>query len=200
MASPSRRIGAQGPHRHRGSFFRGGTLLRFGILLLAAAMACGTSTARSAPSVPKSVSAAGGKHHVALSWTASSGAASYDVVRDGQVVATTATPAYDDVGLAAGTTYTYAVAAANALGTSPRSGAVTAITIPDAPAQLTASSLAAGVSLSWTASSGATFYDVLSGPSPQGSFTRFATVTGTTATQAPPSWVSVTYVVRATNA
>ncbi|KAA2261549.1 alkaline phosphatase [Solihabitans fulvus] len=69
---------------------------------------------------------------VALSWSPSTdnvGVVGYDVLRAGQVVATSATTSYNDTGLAPDTSYTYAVRARDAAGnTSAASDAVTART------------------------------------------------------------------------
>ncbi|UOZ10887.1 discoidin domain-containing protein [Amycolatopsis sp. WQ 127309] len=65
---------------------------------------------------------------VGLTWTAATdnvGVAGYDVLRDGQVVATSATPSYTDTGLAPDTGYTYTVRARDAAGNvSPASAPV----------------------------------------------------------------------------
>lgn len=71
---------------------------------------------------------------VALTWSPSTdniGVSGYDVLRDGQVVATSTTTSYNDTGLAADTGYGYAVRARDAAGnTSAVSATVTARTKP----------------------------------------------------------------------
>ncbi|MFI8455592.1 PHB depolymerase family esterase [Kitasatospora sp. NPDC085464] len=81
-----------------------------------------------------------GANSITLGWQAVSGAASYRVYRDGSQVAGTDGPSFTDTGLAAGTTYGYAVAAVDATGTvGARSTAVTATTSGSAPRCFTAS-------------------------------------------------------------
>jgi len=64
-----------------------------------------------------------------LAWNAVAGAASYAVFRDGTKVASTASTAYTDTGLTAGTSYRYRVGAADPSGAAgPGSSAVTATT------------------------------------------------------------------------
>jgi poly(hydroxyalkanoate) depolymerase family esterase len=66
---------------------------------------------------------------VSLSWTAVSGAASYDVYRNGTQVGSPAGTTFTDTGLAASTQYSYTVAAASSSGTAgSQSSAVTATT------------------------------------------------------------------------
>jgi glucoamylase len=83
----------------------------------------------SVPSAPTGLSVTGKTSStVSLSWTASSGATGYKVLRAGTQVGTTTSTTYTDSGLAAGTTYTYTVEAYNSAGTSAPSSAVTATT------------------------------------------------------------------------
>ncbi|MBB5782563.1 extracellular catalytic domain type 2 short-chain-length polyhydroxyalkanoate depolymerase [Nonomuraea jabiensis] len=82
---------------------------------------------------------------VSLSWTAVSGAASYNVYRDGSKVNSSAVTgtSYTDSGLSAGTTYTYTVAAVDNSGTaSARSTAVTATTTGPSTVCVTANNYA----------------------------------------------------------
>ncbi|HWO62599.1 MAG TPA: discoidin domain-containing protein, partial [Umezawaea sp.] len=83
-----------------------------------AGLAAGTTTASS----------------VALTWSASTdnvGVTGYDVLRNGQVVATSATTSFNDTGLTADTSYAYGVRARDAAGnTSPVGTAITARTKP----------------------------------------------------------------------
>ncbi|WP_329126941.1 extracellular catalytic domain type 1 short-chain-length polyhydroxyalkanoate depolymerase [Streptomyces sp. NBC_01465] len=58
-----------------------------------------------------------------LSWTAVSGAASYNIYRGGTKTGSASTPSYTDTGLASGTAYSYTVAAVDASG---RAGTVSA--------------------------------------------------------------------------
>jgi len=85
-----------------------------------------TFALNSAPAVPTGIGAAGGNGQVSLSWSASSGATSYNVYRgtssggeSGTPVATGVTStSYTNTGLTNGTTYYFKVAAVNSNGTS----------------------------------------------------------------------------------
>ncbi|MFI2224547.1 extracellular catalytic domain type 1 short-chain-length polyhydroxyalkanoate depolymerase [Streptomyces fradiae] len=78
-----------------------------------------------------------------LSWGAVSGAAAYEVHRDGTRTGTTTSTSHTDTGLATGTTYTYTVAAVDAAGVpGPVSSPVTATTTGHTPACHTASNYA----------------------------------------------------------
>jgi poly(hydroxyalkanoate) depolymerase family esterase len=104
-----------------------------------------------------------------LSWSSVTGAAGYDVYRNGTLV--NASPitgtSYTDSGLAAGTTYAYTVAALDSAGTvGAKSAPVNATTtgthqgLP-APTGLTAgTTTSSSVPLSWNAVSGAASYNV----------------------------------------
>ncbi|WP_407644625.1 cellulose binding domain-containing protein [Cohnella cholangitidis] len=85
------------------------------------------------PAAPTGLTATGGNAQVALSWTASSGAVSYNVKRattNGGPYATVATgvtgTSYADTGLTNGTTYYYVVSAVNAAGESANSAQASA--------------------------------------------------------------------------
>jgi PKD repeat protein len=93
-----------------------------------------------APAAPTGLTANAGDQQVALSWTASSGATSYDVKRSTTsggpytVIANDiATTSQTDTGLTNGTTYYYVVSAANSEGESGNSSEVSAT--PDTPPQ-----------------------------------------------------------------
>jgi hypothetical protein len=82
------------------------------------------------PAAPASVFTDPGDGLVGLAWTASTGATTYKILRTdasgASVTFTTTEISYADTSVTNGTTYTYAVAAANACGDSPSSPAVTA--------------------------------------------------------------------------
>ena len=85
------------------------------------------------PSTPQNLSAvAAGPTQVNLSWSASSdnvGVTGYRVFRNGTQVGTPAAPAFQDLGLAPSTTYSYTVAAVDAAGNvSPQSNTASATT------------------------------------------------------------------------
>jgi hypothetical protein len=92
------------------------------------------TAAQSAPAAPTQLAAAAGNAQVALSWTASSGAVTYNVYRgtasgaEGTTAVATgiATVTHTDTGLTNGTTYFYKVAAVNPGGTSPLSNEASA--------------------------------------------------------------------------
>ncbi len=96
---------------------------------------------------------------VTVSWSAVSGATSYDVSVNGDVRNTTST-SYTYTGLSAGTTYSYAVRAKNDSGSSSYSSAQAVTTLLSIPTSVTASSTSNSVTVSWSAVSGATSYDV----------------------------------------
>jgi fibronectin type 3 domain-containing protein len=88
----------------------------------------GIEVNNAAPAAPTNLTATSGNAQVALSWTASSGATSYNVLRStasGSGYASVATgisgTSYTNTGLTNGTTYYYVVTATNANGTSGNS-------------------------------------------------------------------------------
>jgi fibronectin type 3 domain-containing protein len=129
----------------------------------------GCSTTSSAPAAPAILSATAGDSQVALTWSASSGATSYNVLRSEnggaytQVTSTSST-SYTDTGLANGTQYCYEVQAHNTAGTSQPSSsqcATPTLQVPAVPTILSATAGDSQVALTWSASSGATSYNVL---------------------------------------
>jgi fibronectin type 3 domain-containing protein len=121
---------------------------------------------------PTGVAVAPASTQITVSWSTESFATSYNVYRsttsggEGTTPFATniSTTSYPDTGLTNGTKYFYTVAAVDALGTSPQSSEVSAIA--GAPAQvtgLTATAHVQSVTLSWTASSGATSYNIYRG-------------------------------------
>jgi hypothetical protein len=123
------------------------------------------------PPVPTGLTATAGKAQVALTWNASSGAASYYVKRSttsGSGYAQIATPAaanYTDTGLTNGTKYYYVISAYNSAGQSSNSSEVSVTPMapagpPAAPANLQATAGNAQVMLTWSASASATSYNV----------------------------------------
>lgn len=142
-----------------------------------------------APAAPTGLVATAGNAQVSLTWTASSGATSYNVYRgtssgsETSIATGVTTTSYTNTGLTNGTVYYYKVAAVNASGTSALSSEVSAtpqVSAPAAPTGLTATTGNAQISLNWTASSGATSYNVYRGTSAGGESTT-ALVTGITA-------------------
>jgi len=148
--------------------------------------------APAAPAAPTGLTATTGNAQVALSWTASSGAASYNIYRGTSAggESTTAiatevtTTTYTNTGLTNGTAYYYKVAAVDSTGTSGYSNEASAtpqVPAPSAPTGLTATAGNAQVALAWTASSGATSYNVYRGTTTGGESTT-AIATGITTT------------------
>lgn len=116
----------------------------FVLLVIAAALflqACGGSGSSggggggdgSAPAAPTGLTATPGSMQVSLSWSASSGAASYNVERGTvsggpySTINSPTTTTYVDTGLTNGTTYYYVVTAVNSVGQSAPSSQVNAI-------------------------------------------------------------------------
>jgi len=150
---------------------------------------CVSST--TAPPAPTGLGATAGNGQVALSWTASSGATSYNVYRGtssgGESTTAIATGiaglSYTNTGLTNGTHYYFKVAAVNTVGTSGYSNEASATPAgpPAAPTGLAAVPGNAQISLSWSASSGATSYRVYRGTTAGGESTT-AVATGITTT------------------
>nr|WP_245946532.1 glycoside hydrolase family 6 protein [Paenibacillus cellulosilyticus] len=172
-----------------------------------------TSTTSTAPAAPASLTATAGNAQVTLSWSASSGATSYNVKRattSGGTYTTVATgvtgTTYTNTGLTNGTTYYYVVSAVNSVGESSNSSQASATpvasaTVPAAPTGLTATAGNAQVVLAWTASTGATSYNVKRATTSGGTYTTVATgVTGTTYTNTGlTNGTTYYYVVSAVN-
>ena len=123
------------------------------------------------PSAPTGLTATAGNAQVMLVWTASAGATSYNVKRSTtngsgyQTVSSPTTSSFTDKPLTNGTIYYYVVTAVNSSGESSASTQASATPAaapqpPAAPTGLTATAGNAQVSLSWTASAGATSYHV----------------------------------------
>jgi fibronectin type 3 domain-containing protein len=142
---------------------------------------------------------------VRVTWTASSGAASYAVLRNGTMIASGLTgTSYDDNAVNDGSAYSYTVEATNSAGTSSAStGFITVVDIcphPPGAFGLTGRSFcsasSAAVFLSWSVSSGVVSYTVLRN--------NVAIANGLTSLDYEDSAVTpgttYTYVVRALNA
>lgn len=134
------------------------------------------------PAAPTGLNATAGNAQVALNWTASSGATSYNVKRSTTsggpytTITNVTTTSYTDTGLVNGTTYYYVVSALNAGGESANStqASATPNTPPPAPTGLTATAGTNQVVLNWTASSGATSYNVKRATVSGGPYTTIA--------------------------
>jgi predicted phage tail protein len=126
------------------------------------------------PSAPSGLTAIGGNAAVTLSWTATSGAASYSVYRGTAAGAEAVKPiatgitttAFTNTGLKNGKKYFFRVRAVNSFGTSGLSNEAAGTPVPSAPAAptgLTATAGNARVKLKWTANPGAKSYNVYRG-------------------------------------
>ncbi len=128
---------------------------------------------------------------VTLTWNAVSAATSFNVYQGAASGAESTTPAASGTGtstavtgLQNGQTYYFTLAAVTPYGTSAASSEAAATIVPAAPAGLTASMANDIVTLTWSASSGATSYNVYQGTSSgaEGSTSVQSGLTATTAT------------------
>lgn len=170
-----------------------------------------TGTTGTVPIAPTGLSASAGNTQVSLTWSASSGATSYNVKRsttNGGPYTTVASPtgaSYTNTGLTNGTTYYYVVTAVNSSGESGNSVQVSAVpnsggTAASPPTGLTATPGNAQVSLSWTASSGATSYNVKRSTTNGGPYSTVASPTGTSYTNTGlTNGTTYYYIVTAVN-
>ncbi len=135
------------------------------------------------PAAPTGLAATAGNAQASLTWSASSGATSYNVSRSTtsggpytQLAATTSA-AYTDTSVVNGTAYFYVVAAVSSAGESADSAQASVtpdptITTPAVPTGLSATPGNAQVSLTWSASSGATGYHVKRASTSGGPYTQ----------------------------
>ena len=123
------------------------------------------------PATPANLQAIAGNAQVSLAWSASTGATSYNVKRSATSggpyakIYSPATANYIDTSLTNGTKYFYVVSAVNSAGESANSAEVNATPTapanpPPTPTNLQATAGNAQVSLTWSASTGATSYNV----------------------------------------
>ena len=166
----------------------------------------------SPPTAPTGLAATPGNGQVSLSWTASAGASSYNVMRgdaSGGPYSTVASgvtaTSFTNTGLINGATYYYVVTAVNSLGESGNSNEASATpqggSPPAAPTGLTATPGNAQVTLSWTGSAGATRYWVKRSTTSGGPYEAVAGPIGTTFTNySLTNGTTYYYVVTAENA
>lgn len=129
-----------------------------------------------APAAPTGVTATGGTKQVTISWPAVSGATSYNIyyatasgvtTANGTKISNATSPAVQ-TGLSDSTTYYYVVTAVNSVGESTASvqvaattlAAVPTPTVPAVPTGVTATGGANQATVSWSAVSGATSYNL----------------------------------------
>jgi hypothetical protein len=152
-----------------------------------------TGDGNTASAPPTNLIATAGNQQASLTWTASSGATSYYVKRgtaSGGPYTTVGSPAgtsYTDTNVTNGTAYYYVVTAVNATGQSGNSNQATATpaaapTAPVPPLNLTATGGNQQVSLAWTASTGATSYNVKRAATNGGPYTTVGSPAGTSYT------------------
>ena len=197
------------------------TLFPVALLLLLAGVLVGCASSGSSgngggggttiPPSPTGLSATAGNALVSLSWAAATGATSYHVKRSTtsggpytQVAAPTGA-SYTDTGLTNGTKYFYVVSALNSAGESANSTEVNATpsapaTPPATPTNLQATAGNTQVSLTWTASTGATSYSVQRSTTSGGPYTQIATPSTNSYTDTGlTNGVTYYYVVAAVN-
>ncbi|MFK4083901.1 cellulose binding domain-containing protein [Kribbella sp. NPDC020789] len=80
------------------------------------------------PGAPGGLSGTSTASTVSLSWSAASGAASYNIYRNGSKVGTSSGTAYTDSGLTASTSYSYQVSGQNSAGEGPKTGSISVTT------------------------------------------------------------------------
>jgi uncharacterized protein (DUF1800 family) len=144
------------------------------------------------PPAPTGLAAVAGDKQAVLTWTASTGATSYNVYRGTSANGEASSPVmtgvtaltFTNTGLTNGTTYFFKVAAVNANGTSDKSNEANAKPVapppPPAPTGLAAAAGNTQVVLTWTAVTGATSYNVYRGTTANGESST-AIMTGVTA-------------------
>lgn len=162
----------------------------------------------SAPSAPTGLTATPGNAQIGLNWTLSAGATSYNVLRSTTSgtgyaqIQTVTTPPTTDTSVTNGTTYYYVVQAANTYGTSGNSNQASGTPggTPPPPTGLTAVAGNNQVAISWTASTGATSYNVLRSTTSGSGYTQVQNVSTTTATDTSvTNGTTYYYVVQAVN-
>jgi len=162
------------------------------------------------PPAPTNLAATAGDSQVALTWTASSLATGYNVKRSitsGSGYATIGSPSgtsYTDSTAINGTTYYYVVSATNAVGEGDNSTEVSAMpTLPPPPAPPTNLVATVGnqqITVSWTASSGATGYTVQRSVASGSGYSTIGTPSGASYTDSTAvNGTTYYYVVSATN-
>ncbi len=145
------------------------------------------------PAAPADLAATAGNAQASLTWSASSGATSYNIKRSTtsggpytQLAAVTS-PSYTDSTVSNGVTYFYVATAVDSAGESADSAPASvtpdpAITTPAVPTGLAAKAGNAQASLTWSASSSATSYHVKRATTGGGPYTQVAAPTSTSYT------------------
>ncbi len=162
------------------------------------------------PTAPANLAATAGNAQVALTWSASALATGYHVKRSTSSgteiqIATPSTNSYTDTSATNGTKYFYVVSGVDSTGESANSNEVSAT--PAAPAQapptptnLTATAGNAQVALTWSASTGATSYQVKRSTTSGSGFSTVGSPTATNYTDTSvTNGTTYYYVVSAVN-
>jgi fibronectin type 3 domain-containing protein len=162
-----------------------------------------------APASPTGLVATPGDKSVALTWTASAGAVSYSIYRKStgdptyKLVNSTSTTTFTDTTVVNAAAYSYVVTASNGSCSSTNSTEVqvTPACVPPAPPTgVTATPGDGEITLAWTASTGATSFQVSRNTTGTGSFTAIATPTTTNYLDKPvTNGAAYYYVVAASN-
>ncbi|MGB8323409.1 MAG: fibronectin type III domain-containing protein, partial [Candidatus Acidiferrum sp.] len=172
----------------------------------------GGGTKTTIPPTPSGLTATAATAQVSLSWSASTGATTYNLKRSttsGGPYATLASPTsttFADTSVTNATKYFYVVSAVNSAGESADSPEVSATpaapqTPPPTPANLVATPANAQVSLSWSGSTGATSYYVKRSTVTGGPYTKISSPAAASYTDASvTNGTKYFYVVSAANA
>jgi len=162
------------------------------------------------PAAPTGLAATAGNQQVSLTWSASSGATSYNVKRGTAsggpytTISSPGTTSYADSSVTNGTTYYYVVSAVNSGGESGNSSQVSAtptVAPPAAPTGLSATAGDKQVALTWNASTGAVTYNVKRSTTHGGPYSTVNSPTGTSYTDVGlTDGTTYYYVVTAVNA
>ncbi|MBQ6888040.1 MAG: fibronectin type III domain-containing protein [Lachnospiraceae bacterium] len=145
------------------------------------------------PAVPSNIKKSSTENSVTVSWSAATAATSYDLVFGGKTYSVTGTSKVI-TGLSANTTYTFMIRAKNADAVSAYSSSQTVKTTPKAPSTSTVTANENSVTISWSAVSGATGYDVILGGKTYSVTGTSKVITGLSAN------TSYTYQIRTKNA
>jgi M6 family metalloprotease-like protein len=145
---------------------------------------CAAAARLTIPTAPTGVTATAGCTGNSVAWTNSPAATSHNVLRGttcGTVITTftNVTTPYNDTSAVAGTTYNYWVAGVNSCGTGSDSACAASarLTIPAAPAGVTATASCSGNLIAWTNSPTGTSHNVLRGTTCGTALTTFTNAT-----------------------
>ena len=147
-----------------------------------------TGQSVSKPIAPTNLSAIASGGQVSLSWSASTGATSYNIYQSSASggsyteINSTSDVSYTVTGLTNGMTYYFVVTAVNSAGESGYSNPAGATLISGAPTNLTATAGNTQVSLVWNATIGVTSYNVYTSTTSGGSYTKAGITTTTSYT------------------